>query len=493
MEDENLVKNGIFVVTKSTCPDLGTAVDFLLRRTAASTRSLLQDQLQVWAETNRLAHMHHPITKKSPEATRAQILDLIARVRSVRVSGMNVSVLYPLEMKGSLIRMFTNVMEGNFNRHLESPLETLSEYDEKTTFYSSVDFWRGFGDSVCTEDPSVGLLKEFCIDPYNEAHRSFERGSEGRRQAHLRRLGDQRLARGQVIEMETARRTQASINSLVPKQSTGAPLPVDFAYHKDVYETICGTSLADIYRDPLEQEVVRRSYADFMAGHIQDQMMVFMAPLTQRLAAVERSLLALSAAPKPVGEEMAASGHADGGIPRLVPAVAVGYEADLERFMRGVLVYKPNPGSDVGRVDIPIAGLADPLAGTFDLSRFSDVRSSVSIHTGYKKNKIAANADKVEIWVCPKFLVERELYTTANHFHRIIGEWDSPIAYFWTWGSQPATDTNYDYLINSDACIKNELNLREKWYAATPFDPGHPQRTRNHLKSNFPMFYLNFN
>lgn len=141
----------------------------------------------------------------------------------------------------------------------------------------------------------------------------------------------------------------------------------------------------------------------------------------------------------------------------------VGHEAVFNRFMKGVLVYKPNLENNEGRVNIPIASLADPLAGTFDLSGFGDIGNSISIHTGYKKTRSATNTNKVEIWICPKFLVERELDREASQFLPIIGQWESPIAYFWTWGNHDVAVDNYDYLLTSDVCNNNDLTLFKKW------------------------------
>ena len=99
-----------------------------------------------------------------------------------------------------------------------------------------------------------------------------------------------------------------------------------------------------------------------------------------------------------------------------IPEVACGYEEVYERFLKGKLIYKPQEGSDVGRIDLPIAALANPLEGTFDLSKCGDAGNYFSISTGYRKQKIAKNESKVEIWFAPRFLIEKELKTTASHF-----------------------------------------------------------------------------
>jgi hypothetical protein len=132
--------------------------------------------------------------------------------------------------------------------------------------------------------------------------------------------------------------------------------------------------------------------------------------------------------------------------------------ADYERFMRGVLVYQPTPGSDVGKIEIPISSLDSPLEGTFDLSDFGDIKNHFSIRTGYKEYIIPDNRDKVEMWICPKFLG-----ATAPQFRSIMSQWESPIGYFWTFGSHDVGD-NFDYLVNTEVCMNNKTNCYEFEY-----------------------------
>ena len=65
--------------------------------------------------------------------------------------------------------------------------------------------------------------------------------------------------------------------------------------------------------------------------------------------------------------------------------------------------------------------------------------------------------------VCPKFLAERELAGAAAQFRSIMDSWESPIAYFWTWGRYDVAADNYDYLLPSEFCNNNELSLYQKW------------------------------
>jgi V8-like Glu-specific endopeptidase len=143
-----------------------------------------------------------------------------------------------------------------------------------------------------------------------------------------------------------------------------------------------------------------------------------------------------------------------------IPDIARGHEELYRKFLNGKLVYKPNDDG-TGMVEVPISSLANPLEGTFDLSAFGDTGRYISIHTGYKKGKIAANSSKLEIWACPKFLG-----ATAPQFAGIMSQWESPIAYFWTRGRHDMAAENFDYLLKTEFCMNNELNCYEKWIKA---------------------------
>lgn len=155
-----------------------------------------------------------------------------------------------------------------------------------------------------------------------------------------------------------------------------------------------------------------------------------------------------------------------------IPLLAQGYEEIYQRFLRGVLIYRPQPGTDVGRINLPIAKLANPLEGTFDLSYCGDSGMHLSISTGYRKRKKAENSGKVEIWITPRFLIEKEIATTASHFKPIINYWkqNAPVGLFWTWGGEDDL-TRYDYIIDQSMDEISNNNLYEKWlpsYATSP-------------------------
>jgi hypothetical protein len=146
---------------------------------------------------------------------------------------------------------------------------------------------------------------------------------------------------------------------------------------------------------------------------------------------------------------------------------SIKHEKIYQRFLKGVLIYRPQEGSDNGRIDLPIAALENPLEGTFDLSQCGDVGNYLSISTGYRKGRRAENANKLEIWFVPRFLIEKELTTTAGHFKDIYVKWNdkAPVGIFWTWGGWDNL-TYYDYLITENLDTLSNNNLYEKWRVA---------------------------
>ena len=135
------------------------------------------------------------------------------------------------------------------------------------------------------------------------------------------------------------------------------------------------------------------------------------------------------------------------------------------RFLNGKLIYKPDPKSDKGKIEFPIADLSNPLEGTFDLSGCGDTGKYISIATGYRKSKLPENAAKVEVWIVPKFVVEKNVTGPASHYRAVINDWDSPVGIFWAWGGDDLK--SYDYLINKSFDEISTKNLYDNWQGRT--------------------------
>ena len=125
----------------------------------------------------------------------------------------------------------------------------------------------------------------------------------------------------------------------------------------------------------------------------------------------------------------------------IIPEVARGHEEDYLKFLRCTLVYKPHGASDEERIEIPIGILADPLHGTFDISRCGNASQYLVISTGYRTEQKPEHAEKMEVWITPRFLVEANLNGNAAHLKPMRAECrgryneHDEVNIFWTWGT----------------------------------------------------------
>jgi hypothetical protein len=146
------------------------------------------------------------------------------------------------------------------------------------------------------------------------------------------------------------------------------------------------------------------------------------------------------------------------------PLETSGFEAIYMRFLNGVLVYRPEPENDAGRIEMPIRNLANPLEGTFDLSLCGDTGKYLSISTGYRKKVNPANVDKVEIWISPKFLIAKASATTARHYNFIARHWvdEAQVGIFWNWGGWEKLGW-YDYLTSQNMEDLSKSSFYTHW------------------------------
>lgn len=180
-----------------------------------------------------------------------------------------------------------------------------------------------------------------------------------------------------------------------------------------------------------------------------------------------------------------------------IPKIAKGYEDIYRLLIGGKLIYKPNQDNDDGRIEIPFSTLAKPLKGTFDLSRFGDIGQYISISTGYRKEQKAENKDKTEVWIVPKFIVEKNLSSSAKHLAPIMHKFTSPIGIFWTCGGRDNSTEQmewYDYLTTQNfADISNGENLYQKWCGAKSSAPAFILANPNLRRHCMQALILSFN
>lgn len=142
-------------------------------------------------------------------------------------------------------------------------------------------------------------------------------------------------------------------------------------------------------------------------------------------------------------------------------------EVIYNMFLRGRLIYRPDNNEEK---ILPLAALANPLEGMFNLKQFGKIGNHLSISTGYRKAKRPENQYKVEVWFAPRFVVEREVATMADHHLRpIMKKWPPtiPVGIFWTWGGDEGMQL-FDYLTSLSTEELSTRNLYEHGCNATP-------------------------
>lgn len=167
--------------------------------------------------------------------------------------------------------------------------------------------------------------------------------------------------------------------------------------------------------------------------------------------------------------------------------------AIYQKFLKGVLLYKPNPKSNRGKVEIPIAALENPLDGTFDLSQCGSSSKYLIISTGYSIRNKVEDEGKVKIWLIPRFLM--------GHFNEIdYNPWKEgvEVGLFWEWIDKNGLEKSaYLTTENMDNLSKN--NLCENWWKASDSDEfsalfsGYVGSNYDRRCEGIEKFYIHFN
>jgi hypothetical protein len=173
-------------------------------------------------------------------------------------------------------------------------------------------------------------------------------------------------------------------------------------------------------------------------------------------------------------------------------------EEIYRRFLNGVLLYKPNPGKDdyTNAISFPIRRLLIPLDGIFDLSQCGDAGEFLSIATGYRKGRTDKNNDKVEIWLAPRFQIEKKLESSAAHFLPIMNGWNedlAPVGMFFTAGDWDRLDW-YNHLVDQDLDSISACNFLANWRESASYGGPRPFTPwRGAFNARFHVLFLNQN
>lgn len=161
-------------------------------------------------------------------------------------------------------------------------------------------------------------------------------------------------------------------------------------------------------------------------------------------------------------------------------------EEAFKTFYNGILIYRPDLKTDKEMITLKISDFKNPLQGTFDLSMWK-VGEYVRISTGYPTKLKPENANKLEIWIAPRFLIEKDLNTTAKHFQKINSEWGDapPVGIFWTWGG--CNDLKeVDCLISESTDNISKKDLYQHWCSLACTS----DKIKQYVKLRL-MFYVN--
>lgn len=118
-------------------------------------------------------------------------------------------------------------------------------------------------------------------------------------------------------------------------------------------------------------------------------------------------------------------------------------EKSMHYFCQGALIYRKGTSE---QIIFPISALENPLNSAFDLSICNGKEDHyLSIRTGYPKEKevypysaFGHGFNRIEIWVCPRFLIEREVTSSLN----LTKKWPPHkwIGIFWSWSGERGQD-----------------------------------------------------
>lgn len=134
-------------------------------------------------------------------------------------------------------------------------------------------------------------------------------------------------------------------------------------------------------------------------------------------------------------------------------------EIDYQTLKGMSIRYKPDPESDKGIKISKIPAFVSPFGYDFNLSKCGEAGKHVRIQIDYRREKDPQSKDKMEVWIAPKFIVQKDLSTTAAHYEPIMSEWlpEASFGIFYTWWNW--YDMNwYSYLVTHAPCELNEKN-----------------------------------
>lgn len=507
------VSDGLFVVTKE---------EGLIDEVIAKNQEGIPEQIRLWYRNGKIGRMYQAgLNAKNNQAHREDLLNKVENLRTHKLSTLNVSALYPPETEKDIKRMYMKMFENAYAKKKAASKTTFTEYARAIQEWSQDGFWQAFEEGYLNDEyPSISVLKEFTITPYRSAWDEFAQKQNADRAKHTDRLKQQKRDREDYIKQDTIIRATREVNAYKEEHGMMDVVPFDFANHVEYRQRVCGSEVLErITQDKAEHEIAIRVFIDWIRPYYQDQIdQQVRKPLQEQIRqqdrdtnelkdeisrlrqqlqqaeavrmtearALQEQIQALQAIVDAQTRQFAQE------VSRLdkelrIPDIARGHEEVYQQFLRGKLIYKPNKDNDDGRKEFRIGDLANPLNGTFDLSGCGDSDQHLSISTGFRTGKNPANKNKLEIWIVPQFVLQKDLRAKPyNEFlQKQDGHRNKPFAILFNWGGWNGDD--YAHGVTGDD--GNEFDhLGSAWNAAaaeTRWRPGEHLGGRWHWREDW--------
>lgn len=466
------INEGLFVITKE---------DQLLEDVISNEHEGIPLQVRAWHKNDHIDRMYHSSNNvKNTNEHLTHLLERIAQLTPLKLSTVNVSELYPPETTSDIERMYTRMFETAYEQKRATEVTTISEYDRLLEEWKDESFWDKYERGYFREaNPSVETLRDLTLVPYQKAFISFKQMKGIDREQHIQWLEQQKRDRILVVQKDTEHRAEEVTSALRLQQGLDGVVPFDFANHVEYQERVCGKQVLAMFTpDEKEHEIARYSFAQWIGRYYQRQMdeqirkllqiqivslieqvaslsAEFAKSETSRKEFVERnnkeiSLIREAFAKKEIEYRVVADSQQrleqqlrlqnDVLVPMQrfleIPEIARGHEEIYRRFFRGKLVYRPDPNSDVGLKEFKISDLANPFSGTFDISGCGDTAQYLSISTGFRRAINPANRDKIEVWITPRFVIDKDpaAHRTALRLSQEAQLHGHPYLVLFSWG-----------------------------------------------------------
>ncbi len=143
----------------------------------------------------------------------------------------------------------------------------------------------------------------------------------------------------------------------------------------------------------------------------------------------------------------------------------------FDTFFKGKLVYKCDPGSDKGKIELLFSKFANPFNGEFDLSGCGNAYPDLRITTNPSVFFSVENKVKfatINILIAPHYLVNKYISTTTKPFECIMKNWNkdiAPVGIFWRISCWVRKD--FDYLTTKSMEWITSKKLNELHAATT--------------------------